>query len=143
MRLEVFADIAWSPDSKEFAVAFKNNQLSVLSIASGKSRRIADLKNMDLSEVYALCWSPDGRNLACVGYHTEKEQSGPIFIIPVDGGKVTEIATDDQGWKGSLYWSPDSKWISYNSDGMVKTRPEGAMWEADLEEILEKLLVDR
>ena len=138
MRLEAFDDIAWSPDGKEIAVAFKNNQLSVISIVSGKTRRIADLKDMGLTEVYDLCWSPDGRNLACVGYHTEKEQSGPIFIIPVDGGKATEIATDDQGWKWSLYWSPDSKWISYNSDRMVKTRPEGTIWEVNVKELLSK-----
>jgi len=138
--LEAFDDIAWSPDGKELAVAFKNNQLSVISMASGKTRRIADLKDLGLTEVYGLKWSPDGKNIACVGYHTEKEQSGPIFIIPVEGGKATEVAADDKGWKYSLYWSPDSKWISYNSDGSVKTRPEGSMWEANLEEFLKKLL---
>ena len=55
------------------------------------------------------------------------------------GGKANEIATDDNSWKYSLDWSPDSKWISYSSDESVKTRPEGTMWEADFEEILEKL----
>lgn len=136
MRLEAFDDFVWSPDSKELAVAFKNNQLSVISMASRKTRRIAYLKDMGLNEVYDLLWSPDGKNLACVGYHIEKGQSGPIFIIPVEGGKATEVATDDNGWKYWLYWSPDSKWISYNSDGMVKTRPEGAIWEAEVKELL-------
>ncbi len=139
MRLEAFDDFAWSPDGKELAVAFKNDQLSVISIASGKTRRIADLKDMGLTEVYDLFWSPDGRNLACIGYHTEKGQSGPIFIIPVEGGKATEVATDDHNDKYWFYWSPDGKWISYNSDGPVKTRPEGIMWEADFEEILKKV----
>lgn len=136
MRLEAFDDFAWSPDGKELAVAFKNDQLSVISMSSGKTRRIADLKDMELTEVYDLLWSPDGRNLACVGYHAEKDQSGPIFIIPVEGGKATEVATDDNGWKYWVYWSPDSKWISYNSDGSVKVRPEGTMWEADFDQIL-------
>jgi len=138
MRLEAFDDIAWSPDGKELAVAFKKDQLSVISMASGKTRRIADLKDMGLTEVYDLLWSPDGKNLACVGYHIEKEQSGPIFIIPVEGGKATEVATDDKGWISWLYWSPDSKWISYNSDGNVKTRSEGTIWEVDMKELLSK-----
>ena len=138
MKVEAFDDFAWSPDGKELAVVFKNDQLSVISIVSGKTRRIADLKDMGVTEVYDLCWSADGRNLAYVGYHTEKEQSGPIFIIPVEGGKATEVATDDNGWKYWVYWSPDSKWISYNSDGSVKVRPEGTMWEADFQEIVKK-----
>jgi len=138
MKVEAFDDFAWSPDGKELAVVFKNDQLSVISIVSGKTRRIADLKDMGVTEVYDLCWSADGRNLAYVGFHTEKEQSGPIFIIPVEGGKATEVATDDNGWKYWVYWSPDSKWISYNSDGSVKVRPEGTMWEADFQEIVKK-----
>ena len=140
MRLEAFFDFAWSPDSKELAVAFKNGQLSVISVASGKTRRIADFKDLGLTGGQSLLWSPDGRNLAFIGDHMEKDQSDLILIIPVDGGKATKVAADDQGSKNSLYWSPDSKWISYLSDELVKTRPEGAIWEADLEEILEKLL---
>ena len=50
----------------------------------------------------------------------------------------SDIATDDQGWKNLFYWSPDGKWISYNSDGMVKTRTEGTMWDADFQEIVKK-----
>ncbi len=141
MRLEAFDDFAWSPNSKELAVAFNNNQLSVISIASGKTRRIADLKDMGLTGVDDLKWSSDGKKLACFGYHIEKKQS-PIFIIPVEGGKATEIAADDNGGKSSLYWSPDGKWLSYNSDGFVKTRPEGAIWEVDVKEFLYILLLN-
>jgi len=60
-------------------------------------------------------------------------------MVPAEGGQVTELAADDDGWKDWLYPSPDGKWISYDSEGSVKTRPEGAIWEADLEEFLEKL----
>ena len=131
-------DLSWSPDGKEIAVAFKNDQLSVISIASGKTRRIADLKDMGLIGVNDLSWSPDGRNIAFIGHYTEKEESRPIFVIPMAGGKANEIATDDNSWKYSLDWSPDSKWISYSSDESVKTRPRGSMWEADFEEIVKK-----
>jgi hypothetical protein len=36
----------------------------------------------------------------------------------------------------AIAWSPDRKWISYNCDGMVKSRPEGAIWKADVSELL-------
>jgi Tol biopolymer transport system component len=49
---------------------------------------------------------------------------------------MTKIATDDDGAKYWLSWSPDGKWISYNSDGSVKVRPEGTLWEADFDEIV-------
>jgi len=45
------------------------------------------------------------------------------------------LATDDTGGKYWLYWSPDGKRISYNSDGYVKLRT-AAIWEADVSELL-------
>jgi hypothetical protein len=39
-----------------------------------------------------------------------------------------------------LSWSPDGKWIAYNPYKPVKVRPESTIWEADFEEIKEKLL---
>lgn len=32
------------------------------------------------------------------------------------------------------YWSSDNKWISYFANERVKTRPEGVIWELDVEE---------
>ncbi len=129
---------AWSPDSKKRAVV-SNGLLSIVTVTGGQTQQIADLKDIGLAKDCRLRWSPDGKYIACTGYHIKKGQSGPIFIIPVEGGKVTEIATDDQGSKILFYWSPNGKWISYHSDGTVKTLPEGTMWEADFEEIMNKL----
>ena len=46
------------------------------------------------------------------------------------------LASDDDGWKDWIYPSPDGKWISYNAEDYVKTRPEGTIWEVDVEELL-------
>ncbi len=59
-------------------------------------------------------------------------------MVSTEGGKVTELAADADGWKDWLYPSPDGKWISYDCEGEVKTRSEGTMWEADFEEIVKK-----
>ena len=129
---------AWSPDSKELAVVL-NDLISIIPIAGRDSRQIAKLKDLGLDRIYALRWSPDGKYIACRGNHIEKGQSGPISIIPVEGGKPTMLANDDDGFKWGPSWSPDNKWIAYASEGFVKMRPEGEIWEAGFEEILGKL----
>jgi len=129
---------AWSPDSKKLAIE-SEGLISVVSIADGGTQQIAKLKDLGLDRVFDLRWSPDGKYIACVGNHIKKGPSGPILVIPVEGGEATTLVTDDNSSKYRIFWSPDGKWISYNSEGSVKVRPEGTMWEADFEEILKKL----
>ena len=93
---------------------------------------------MDLDGASTPMWSPNGKHLAFIGYKKEVEKP-LVFTIPSVGGKVTELAPDDNSYKYLLRWSPDGKWISYISEETVKVRPEGTMWEADFEEVVEKL----
>jgi Tol biopolymer transport system component len=130
---------SWSPDGKKRAV-ISNGLISIVNVTEGHTQHIADLKDLGLAKDCRLRWSPDSKYIACIGYHIEKGQSGPIFIIPVEGSKITEVGSNDQGSKILIYWSPDGKWISYHSDGTFKTRPEGTMWEADFDEILTKVM---
>jgi Tol biopolymer transport system component len=128
---------AWSPDSKKLAIE-SEGLISVVSTADSGTQQIAKLKDLGLDRIFDLRWSPDGKYFACVGNHIKKGPSGPILVIPVEGGKVTTLTTDDTSEKYRLFWSSDGKWISYNSEGSVKVRPEGTMWEADFEEIVKK-----
>jgi Tol biopolymer transport system component len=122
----------WSADSKDLIVLQSGGVLSAISIADGKFRQILDLKGLSMD---TFCWSPDRQELAFTTW-IEAEGKHQIFVVPADGGKLTELATDDSGEKYRLYWSPDGKWISYNSDGNIKTRPGGEIWEADVSELL-------
>ncbi|MFC1762361.1 tetratricopeptide repeat protein [Planctomycetota bacterium] len=128
---------AWSPDSKKLAIE-SEGLISLVSIADGGIQQIAELKNLNLERIFDISWSPDGKYIACVGKHIEKGDAGPIFMIPVAGGEVTTLVDNDTSSKYVLHWSPDSRWISYNSEGSIKVRPEGTMWEADFEEIVKK-----
>jgi len=128
---------AWSPDSKKLAIE-SEGLISVVSIADGGTQQIAKLKDLNLERIFHISWSPDGKRIACVGQHIEKGDAGPIFIISIEDGKATTLVANDTSCKYVLHWSPDGKWISYNSEGSVKVRPEGAMWEADFEEIVKK-----
>jgi len=128
---------AWSPDSKSLVIQ-SEGMISVVSVADGGTQQIAKLKDLGLERIFYFSWSPDGERIACVGQHVEKGDAGPVFIIPIEGGELTTLAANDTSYKYLLHWSPDGRWISYNSEGPVKVRPEGTMWEADFEEIVKK-----
>ena len=123
----------WSADSKDIIFPKGGEGIWAISIADGKSRQIIDLRDLDIDYAWYLSWSPDGQKLAFIGDRGEERH---IFMGPAEGGKFTEFVTDDTGRIGSLFWSPDGRWISYNSAGFVKMRPEGEIWEVDVSELL-------
>jgi Tol biopolymer transport system component len=126
----------WSPDSKQVAFESKDS-ISTITVADSHTREVASLKDLGLATVWYLGWSPDGKYIACDGLG-EKGEVRPIILIPVEGGKPTMLATDDDNYKYSLHWSPDGKWIAYRSGGEVKVRPEGSLWETDFDEIVKR-----
>jgi len=126
----------WSSNGKELTVAVASEGvISAIPISGGEPRQISNLKELNIDYTRHLRWSPDGRNIAFIGFN-KGQNKDQIFIVPAEGGKATELAADDPGEKYCLFWSPDGKWISYNSDGNVKTRPGGEIWEADVSEFL-------
>jgi Tol biopolymer transport system component len=127
----------WSLDSKNIAFV-SNGCISITPLGGGEIKEIAKLDDMGFDRLFDMCWSPDGKKIACVGNHVEKGDTGPIFVIPAKGGQATMLATSDNSSKYSLSWSPDGKWIAYSSERTVKVRPEGTMWEADFDEIVKK-----
>jgi Tol biopolymer transport system component len=126
---------AWSPDGKELFAESKG-MIFAFPIDGGKARKILDFKEQGLVDgAVGLSWLPDGKQLVFV---SKKEGKGPtrIFRAPAKGGKVVELASDDADWKEGIYPSPDGKWISYNTEEFVKKRPEGSIWEVDVEALL-------
>ncbi len=63
---------------------------------------------------------------------------GDIWIVPLNSENPTQI-TDTPENERWVDLSPDGKWICYCYYEIGKVRPESTMWEADFEEILEKL----
>ncbi|MHC4366050.1 MAG: tetratricopeptide repeat protein [Planctomycetota bacterium] len=132
----------WSADSKDL-LSSSEEAISAISVADGKSRQFLDLKELSM-DTWCFASSPDRKTLAFIGYDYGGAEDGhldsyKIFTVPAQGGTFTEFAADDPGEKYWLWWSPNGKWISYQSDGFIKTRPEATMWEADFEEIIEKV----
>jgi len=122
----------WSPDGKELAVV-SEGKLSVVPISGSNAREIFDLEEFGIERVIALSWLPDRKHFAFIG---EKEDACRMFLVSEKGGKVTELAADDNNWKDWLYPSPDGKWISYDSEGEAKVRSEGTIWEVKVKELI-------
>lgn len=129
----------FSPDNQELSVML-DDKISAYSLRSGAWREIADLSDPNLGALLpAVQWSPDGKTLALLAYsktETSSDERTRLFTVPAVGGEPTELALDDPGFKLWLNWSPDGKWLTYDSDREVKNRNEGIIWEVDISELL-------
>jgi Tol biopolymer transport system component len=122
----------WSPDGKDLTIASEpEGIISNFPISGGDARTVLRPKDMGIDRVGWLRWSPDGRLLAFQGTEGGNQK---LYVYHPDNDKL-ERFDGDAPW----YWSPDNKWISYFSMETVKTRPEGILWEMDVEEALAKL----
>lgn len=134
----------WTPDGKEITIAYKDGQLSSISLATGKTRKIANWKEKgpgitEINILNNIKWSPDGKWIALDGFIDGGSWNGHIHLINASNGKITEFAADKTEIKGAVFWSPDSKWISYSSQGPKKVRLESTLWEADLTDFLKTI----
>ncbi len=128
--------IAWSPDGKALTLTktLFGGLISSVSIADGQSQPLVDLKAIGKELAFDLRWSPDAKTLA---FATQKrgESSFQGFLFRSQDGRLTKIADEVL----RFFWSPDSKWISYNGFRYAKNRPEGILWEMNIDEAIAKL----
>jgi tricorn protease len=126
----------WSPDGKELTIASEpEGVISNFPISGGDARTVVRLEDLGIDRVGWLRWSPDGRLLA---FQASTGQKQTLYTYQADRAKPDRLSDSDSEI-GPWYWSPDSKWISFFSPQIVKTRPEGILWEMDVEEALAKL----
>lgn len=128
----------WSPDSKSF-VYEQDGVIVNHNIITNEVSIIIDLKSYCLQWNGRFIWLPDGKHLIIDGGKELEPDKYYLYKITLTGDELTEIASGDSSFKYDLTCSPDGKWISYCFYEMEKVRPEGTMWAADFEEILEKL----
>ena len=133
-----------SPDNTRVAV-LTDQQIKIIPVNNANPGKVLDISDLELKGSLDLHWSPDGKSLAFIGRkEVEDKANFPdgkylIYSIPLDGGPPIRIAPDDDNLKYFLSWSPDSKWLAFSPENSIKIRPESTIWEADFNEILEKL----
>ncbi|MCK4494910.1 MAG: PD40 domain-containing protein, partial [Candidatus Aminicenantes bacterium] len=121
---------AWSPNGEKLAI-LADDKLMVFQMPNGDAQQVGKLLDPSWGTCFDMEWSPDGREIAMIipmKPDSSDEQNTRIFTVTVPEGKWTELA-GKSGTNYYLYWSPDGKWISYDSEEFVKIRPEGILWE--------------
>ncbi|QIA09355.1 tetratricopeptide repeat protein [Draconibacterium halophilum] len=128
----------WSHDSKRAAI-LSQNKIQLLNISNAKIlKNIVNIKDLGLTDTSSPQYSPDGKSIAFIG---SKKDDTSIYIYSLEKKSQTRLAFDVlDDYKYGLRWSPDGKWLSYLTYEQEKVRPEGTLWEADFDEVKEKLI---
>jgi Tol biopolymer transport system component/TolA-binding protein len=133
----------WSPDEKK-AVIDSENEIKIISMETGEVlKNIISTANLGVERFITITYSPDGKHLAFIcDYHEDGYSKTVLYKYSFETKEITRLTDGtNNGFQYALYWSPDSKWISYLTMENVKVRPEGVLWEADFEEV-KKQVVD-
>jgi len=128
----------WLPDSKSIAL-LSNNELQVVSLEGKKMKHIVNIKDLGLDNIDRPQFSKDGKQLAFIGYFGNNDKS-VIIKYSMETAKITRLGQENlDDLKYLLDCSPDGEWLSYLTEEDSKVRPESSLWEADFDEIKEKL----
>src|SRR5438093_10579602 len=100
-----------SPDGKWIGSTDKNQVLSLIDAANGRSRRVDSCDTW--SDFQDLAWSPDGRWLA----YAKGASNLQLRLWLYDTQRGTRIAlTSDRTDSWNPVWSPDGHWLWFLSD---------------------------
>jgi TolB protein len=109
-------DHGFSPDGRWLATSHspENQSLIYVMPAAGGTPRLVTEKGPS----YWHGWSPDGRMLA---YCAERNGEYDVYVIPAEGGTEVRL-TDAPGLDDGPDYSPDGRWIYFNSvrTGLMK-----------------------
>ncbi len=118
----------WSTDDRLILVAYYDEQFDTQTVAvrtdgSGQDPLGNTLDNMEVS------WSPNGAEVAYTATHIEGDiWQNQIYKMNVNGSSAVNLSNNL--YDDSLpVWSPDGRWIAYESMGDVFTLGAEFMWE--------------
>ena len=104
-----------SPDGSTVYVSAADGHLYAVPFAGGLPRRVSNDRGEGFHH-YLHGVSPDGKTLAYIGLeHRDGRRITNVWTIPVAGGADVQVTDDEFADDGSEY-SPDGKWIYFNSE---------------------------
>lgn len=103
-----------SPDGKWLAYDDLENNMFILNIATGSSKKISNNEE----GIYSFSWSPDSKWLAFV--QVADNTMAQIQVHGIDSGETFPITTDRAN-SLNPEWSPDGKFIYFLSDRSFTT----------------------
>ncbi len=133
---------SWSPSGESLALLV-GRKVMLFRFPGGKDAQIGSLIDPALGRCFGMNWSPDEQTIALTleekpGQSNRKEAGTRVFTVTVPDGRWTELNAEP-GDKWVINWSPDGKWLSYDVEEMVKIRPEGILWELDINAYLKQM----
>lgn len=81
-----------------------------LPITGGEPKLVTDS-----TPSYLHGWSPNGKEVVYTAQRLSRQQAYNIYRIPIAGGKETQLTFLEKGLADGPEYSPDGKWIYYNS----------------------------
>ncbi len=116
---ETIWDCRWSPDGKSIACDWWLNEpivqwadLRLLFFDGSAPRRILA---GDYLDVCPWGWSPDGRHILALFSGSKDQQGSRMGIVSIDDGSVRFLETPFMGKIGNRGFSPDGRYIAYDS----------------------------
>jgi Tol biopolymer transport system component len=131
---------AWSPCGDRLAVLTKD-RLLMFDVKDGKCQEIGEKIDALWEHCLEMKWSPDEQEIGLIKSFKPDStslDSSTVLTVSIPDGKWTEL-TGRSGLSYSLSWSPDGKWIAYDLEEFIKVRPEGILWEVEIDSFLKKM----
>lgn len=110
---------------KRDRIGYLDRRRTHLYVVDVATREITQITSGDFDDSQPA-WSPDGRFIAFVSNRTEepdRNYNKDIWIVAVDNpnkGNTPRQVTRFPGEDSSPAWSPDSKWLVYTSNTLVR-----------------------
>ena len=104
-----------SPDGTTVYVSAEDGHLYAVPLEGGSPRRVSNDRGSGFHH-YLHGVSPDGTTLAYIGLEqVDGRRITNVWTIPAAGGDDVQLTDDEHADDGSEY-SPDGKWIYFNSE---------------------------